>query len=181
MKIIITESQLKRIINEVGGYDDKDVMISHTGILLGDIEFNINKLIDAINSMLQVVNNKEITKDRIINIMKHFMGFIMEIKNEINKYNEEIYLDDDFKNVLVELDGSLDRLFNYLSRMVGNEMKSFNLGSPKNISFGLANDISLNELVSGFIRKIEDTKINVENVLDMFEQLFKRYQNRFYN
>ena len=90
MKIIITESQLKRIINEVGGYDDKDVMISHTGILLGDIEFNINKLIDAINSMLQVVNNKEITKDRIINIMKHFMGFIMEIKNEINKYNEEI-------------------------------------------------------------------------------------------
>jgi hypothetical protein len=131
--------------------------------------------------MLQVVNNKEITKDRIINIMKHFMGFIMEIKNEINKYNEEIYLDDDFKNVLVELDGSLDRLFNYLSRMVGNEMKSFNLGSPKNISFGLANDISLNELVSGFIRKIEDTKINVENVLDMFEQLFKRYQNRFYN
>jgi hypothetical protein len=65
--------------------------------------------------------------------------------------------------------------------MVGNEMKSFNLGSPKNISFGLANDISLNELVSGFIRKIEDTKINVENVLDMFEQLFKRYQNRFYN
>ena len=181
MKIIITESQLKRIINEVGGYDDKDVMISHTGILLGDIEFNINKLIDGINSMLQVVNNKEITKDRIINIMKHFMGFIMEIKNEINKYNEEIYLDDDFKNVLVELDGSLDRLFNYLSRMVGNEMKSFNLGSPKNISFGLANDISLNELVSGFIRKIEDTKINVENVLDMFEQLFKRYQNRFYN
>lgn len=181
MKIIITESQLKRIINEVGGYDDKDVMISHTGILIGDIEFNINKLIDAINSMLQVVNNKEITKDRIINIMKHFMGFIMEIKNEINKYNEEIYLDDDFKNVLVELDGSLDRLFNYLSRMVGNEMKSFNLGSPKNISFGLANDISLNELVSGFIRKIEDTKINVENVLDMFEQLFKRYQNRFYN
>jgi hypothetical protein len=181
MKIIITESQLKRIINEVGGYDDKDVMIAHTGILLGDIEFNINKLIDGINSMLQVVNNKEITKDRIINIMKHFMGFIMEIKNEINKYNEEIYLDDDFKNVLVELDGSLDRLFNYLSRMVGNEMKSFNLGSPKNISFGLANDISLNELVSGFIRKIEDTKINVENVLDMFEQLFKRYQNRFYN
>ena len=181
MKIIITESQLKRIINEVGGYDDKDVMISHTGILLGDIEFNINKLIDGINSMLQVVNNKEITKDRIINIMKHFMGFIMEIKNEINKYNEEIYLDDDFKNVLVELDGSLDRLFNYLSRMVGNEMKSFNLGSPKNISFGLANDISLNELVSGFISKIEDTKINVENILDMFEQLFKRYQSRFYN
>lgn len=181
MKIIITENQLKRIIDEVGGYDDKDVMITHTGILLGDIEFNINKLLEGINSMSQVVENKNLTKDRIIKIMNHFNGFIFEIKNNIKKYEDEIYLDDDFKNILSKLDVSLDNIFNYLNRMTGNEMKSFNLGEPKNFSIGLVNDIPMSDLLGGFSKKIRDTKNVVMDVLEMFNVLFERYHNRYYS
>ena len=179
MKIIITESQLKKIMNEVGGYDDKDVMISHTGVLIGEIEFNIDKLVDGINSIFNVITNTNMTKDKIINIMKHFIGYIVEIRNSINKYDDEIYLDDDFKKTIKELDGSLGRLFNYLSRVVGYELKSFNLGTPKNVSFGIGNDISLTELMNGFIEKLQDTKIYVEKMHSMFDQLFTRYQNRY--
>ena len=52
MKIRITESQLKRVVNEVGGYDDTDIMYTHAQELQSPLLQTLETTVEILNSFI---------------------------------------------------------------------------------------------------------------------------------
>ena len=62
MKIKITESQYKKIINEVGGYDDQNVMASHGANVHGMISRSVSETIYMIAEIMKYLEDGEVGK-----------------------------------------------------------------------------------------------------------------------
>ena len=52
MKIRITENQLQRVINEVGGYDDTEIMGSHASNVHGPLLQTLSTTIGLLNTLM---------------------------------------------------------------------------------------------------------------------------------
>ena len=102
MKIKINESQLKRIVkhlplNEVGGYDSKDLMGFHGGMVQGEITFLISRFVSKMEQVMDYMHSEEVTKE---NLQKGLLFINDEIEGNIKRLGEltsEVYFDDDFR------------------------------------------------------------------------------------
>ena len=181
MKIIITETQLKKIIKEVGGYDDKDIMLSHSGVLYGELEVIVSNLIDKLNQILDGIHKKTMNKPLLTKYLMFYQSQLLEKINRIDNLLGEVFLDDDFYNTISNFRDALKELSDYLILLVGTETRSFEKFAPKNLSFGLINDMTLDEVRIYLVKKLKEVESDFLGVRNMFDDVERRYYGRFEN
>ena len=80
MKIKITESQYRKLINEVGGYDDHNIMAAHGGHIHGALTRSIGDTVNLVGSFIEHLQSEELNK----------MNIMTAIANISNKLQEDI-------------------------------------------------------------------------------------------
>ena len=168
MKIKITESQLKRVINEVGGYDDTDVMYSHAQSVQAPLLQSLMSTVEILNSFMEMsmegnLENKQMITNYISNLNDK-LNLDIEM---INRLIGEIYLDADFKDMMVEYRLSLKRLQNYLRLLYTSRPQ-----------MGMSFDMTKNELIKAIMVQIEGMEDTINKITRMFEKVHGRYQGR---
>ena len=168
MKIKITESQLKRVINEVGGYDDTDVMYSHAQSVQAPLLQSLMSTVQILNSFVEMsmegnLENKQMITNYISNLNDK-LNLDIEM---INRLINEIYLDADFKDMMFEYRLTLKRVQNYL--------KMIYTSKPQ---MGMSFDMTKNELVKAIMGQIEGMEDSINKITRMFEKVHGRYQSR---
>ena len=168
MKIKITESQLKRVINEVGGYDDTDVMYSHAQSVQAPLLQSLMTTVQILNSFVEMsmegnLENKQMITNYISNLNDK-LNLDIEM---INRLINEIYLDADFKDMMFEYRLTLKRVQNYL--------KMIYTSKPQ---MGMSFDMTKNELVKAIMGQIEGMEDSINKITRMFEKVHGRYQSR---
>lgn len=168
MKIKITESQLKRVINEVGGYDDTDVMYSHAQSVQAPLLQSLMTTVQILNSFVEMsmegnLENKQMITNYISNLNDK-LNLDIEM---INRLIGEIYLDTDFKDMMVEYKLTLKRLQNYLKLLYTSKPQ-----------MGMSFDMTKNELIKAIMGQIEGMEDSINKITHMFERVHRRYQGR---
>lgn len=168
MKIKITESQLKRVINEVGGYDDTDVMYSHAQSVQAPLLQSLMSTVQILNSFVEMsmegnLENKQMITNYISNLNDK-LNLDIEM---INRLIGEIYLDTDFKDMMVEYKLTLKRLQNYLKLLYTSKPQ-----------MGMSFDMTKNELIKAIMGQIEGMEDSINKITRMFEKVHGRYQGR---
>ncbi len=181
MKIIITETQLKQIMNEVGGYDDKDTMLSHSGTLYGEIEVIVSNLIEKLNYILKGMYDKTMTKNQLIKYLEFYNSLIIDNIGRLNQLIGEVFLDDDFYNIIEKFIGALKELSEYLILLTGSEIRSFDKFAPKKLSFGLINDMTMEDVRIYLVKKLKEIENDFLGMRNMFDDVERRYYGRFEN
>lgn len=165
MKILITESQLKRLINEVGGYDDPNIMNIHAGTLQQTLLQSLASTVNLLNSFLEF-SSKGILK---MEHLKHFISNLIPKINDdidlINQLSGEIYLDEDFKNMVNNYKRSLKSLERYLRLLYSDE-------------YGLVFDMTENQIIQSMLERIENLSEDVNKLTSMFRSVQSRYRSR---
>lgn len=168
MKIKITESQLKRVINEVGGYDDTDVMYSHAQSVQAPLLQSLMTTVQILNSFVEMsmegnLENKQMITNYISNLNDK-LNLDIEM---INRLIGEIYLDTDFKDMMFEYRLTLKRVQNYLKMLYTSKPQ-----------MGMSFDMTKNELVKAIMGQIEGMEDSINKITRMFEKVHGRYQSR---
>lgn len=168
MKIKITESQLKRVINEVGGYDDTDVMYSHAQSVQAPLLQSLMSTVQILNSFVEMsmegnLENKQMITNYISNLNDK-LNLDIEM---INRLIGEIYLDTDFKDMMFEYRLTLKRVQNYLKMLYTSKPQ-----------MGMSFDMTKNELIKAIMVQIEGMEDTINKITRMFEKVHGRYQGR---
>ena len=168
MKIKITESQLKRVINEVGGYDDTDVMYSHAQSVQAPLLQTLMTTVQILNSFVEMsmegnLENKQMITNYISNLNDK-LNLDIEM---INRLIGEIYLDTDFKDMMFEYRLTLKRVQNYLKMLYTSKPQ-----------MGMSFDMTKNELIKAIMGQIEGMEDSINKITRMFERVHRRYQGR---
>ena len=71
MKLIISESQLKRVINEIGGFDDKDRMGSHSTMIQNNIMVKVVETIKAMKATINLLDTDGIKTEILAGISQN--------------------------------------------------------------------------------------------------------------
>ena len=133
MKIKITESQLKRVINEVGGYDDTDIMYTHAQSVQAPLLQSLMSTVEILNSFVQMAMEGNLeNKQMITNYISNLNDKLSLDIEMINRLIGEIYLDTDFKDMMVEYRLSLKRLQNYLRLLYSKPQMGMSFDMTKN-------------------------------------------------
>jgi hypothetical protein len=66
MKIKITESQYKKIISEVGGYDDENMMSLHGGNIQGQLSRAISDTVNMLDVFINHLQDDNLSKTHLL-------------------------------------------------------------------------------------------------------------------
>lgn len=165
MKLIITESQLKRILNEIGGYDDRDIMNVHASSVQSPLLQTIASTVNMLNSFIGMTSYGNPTIESIKNYLdKLILKLSMDV-NLISQLEDEIYIDEDFK-------GSIDA---YKRTLISLQNKLRILYSD---GLGMIHDMSKEEVISTIMQYLEDLEPMINRMTKMFEVIHGRYRSR---
>jgi hypothetical protein len=165
MKLIITESQLKRIINEIGGYDDRDVMNLHASNLQSPLLQSMATTVTMLNSFVGMSMYGEPTIEKIKTYLdKLNLKLSMDIEL-INQLGDEIYIDKDFRGLVREYKSALVSLQNNL-RLIYSD------------GIGMIHDMTKEEAISTLMRYMEGLEPMIAKLTSMFESVHNRYRSR---
>lgn len=168
MKIRITESQLKRVVNEVGGYDDRDIMYTHAQELQSPLLQTLATTVEILNSFIEMsMSGKLENKEMITNFISNLTHKLSLDIDMIDKFQDEIMLDDDFKELVIEYKLTLKRLQNYLRRLYSNRG-----------GVNLSNEMTKQELIKSIMSQIESMESMIQRMTIMFERVHNRYRSR---
>ena len=148
----LTESDLenlvKKIINEVGGYDDPNIMAIHSGKVLSTLSQTYSDLTNTITGLSQLVTtldfDRESVEEALDEVSQEIDIFVTAIKQVIQDFTEDdlihrakIVMKDlrQFQNrlrLLINLSDSLttndeefqDRLFDFITDLI-NSMRKY--------------------------------------------------------
>jgi 2-hydroxy-3-keto-5-methylthiopentenyl-1-phosphate phosphatase len=148
MKIRITESQLNKVLNEVGGYDDADIMNKHAQNIQAPLLQTLASTVEILQSFVEMAG-----KDKLEN------------KEMIDRLKGEIYLDADFKDLVTEYKLSLKRIQNYLRLLYSDKI-------------GMSYDMTKTELIKSVLSQIESIEDMIEKMSLMFQSVHGRYRSR---
>ena len=114
MKIRITESQLNKVLNEVGGYDDTDVMNKHAQSIQAPLLQTLASTVEVLQSFVEMASKGKLeNKEMVTNFISNLTMKIDLDLDMIDRLKGEIYLDTDFKELVTEYRLSLKRIQNY--------------------------------------------------------------------
>ena len=85
MKIKLKESQLKRVLKEVGGYDDIFTMQSHAGNLQGELRHLTSETVNLLGEFIEGLQSGELSKD---NVMAAIFNFGNKFQSDIKRLKE---------------------------------------------------------------------------------------------
>ena len=165
MKIKITESQFRRVINEVGGYDDKDTMQMHAQNVQVPLLQSFGSTVEFLNGFIILHNEGELTKNNILNFIEFLQEKLTSDIEIINKLGGEIYIDNDFRDIVNDYKKSLLRVQNYM-RILYSENSSMALDMTKE---------ELSEMIIEQIYKLNDI---FKKLGTMFGEVHSRYRKR---
>ena len=167
MKIRITESQLKRVVNEVGGYDDTDIMYTHAQELQSPLLQTLATTVEILNSFIGMsMSGKLENKEMITNFISNLTHKLSLDIDMIDKFQDEIMLDDDFKELVIEYKLTLKRLQNYLRRLYSKG------------GVNLSNEMTKQELIKSIMNQIGSMESMIQRMTRMFERVHNRYRSR---
>lgn len=170
MKIKLTESQLQRVLKEVGGYDSPEVMASHAGPLHSMINSNTMSLLMLVSQLAQGLRDEELSKNQLMNGVFNLNHKISEYIEMMPKLSEEIYIDEDFKNILNKFIAALVKLNKYFRMLVGN--------AGNDAYGGLSFDMSQSELELEVAEKIGSLSELIKDLGNVIVQVFERFNDR---
>ena len=165
MKIKITDSQLRKIINEAGGYDDSNIMNVHAQNVQSPLLHSFAETVDVIHSFMIFSKSENFTKQNAINFISNFSGKVDGDIKMINDLLPEIYLDDDFVEMVKKYRYSLKKLNNYLKLLYSN-------------SSTLSYDMSKDEIINAIYEQIVMMEDSIEEMSTMFDVVHSRYRSR---
>lgn len=177
MKIKITESQYKKIINEVGGYDDQNVMASHGANVHGMISRSVSETIYMIAEIMKYLEDGEVGKMDIMAAVTNLSNKFSEDIKLIKSLSKEIFLDNDFKELVINYMNSTSKILKYF-RMLSGYSAGIMGGQPTNLSYGLGMSMSDTELRSTVKEKILSLGDYLLELSEMFHTIVKRYASR---
>lgn len=162
MKIIIKESQLRRLINEVGGYDYEFLMAQHAGDVQGILSKVILENSMIFKSFLEQVVSDSLNKDNYLAFAQNIGDKISSDLYKIDSLVDEIYVDVDFKKAIKSYRDALQILQNELRLIYNN-------------GIGIGLDMTQEELATRILGNIK----KITRVLDPLVGLFFDVQNRY--
>ena len=176
MKIKLTESQLKRILNEVGGYDSVDMMASHGGLVHGEISMRTMNLILMLQDISQKMMEGSLSKHELLVGTYNLNSAINEYMERINILSNEVYIDDDFKKIIGSFLGGLKKIHNYLRLLVDVSQKKEFSGMS-----GMGMDMTKDQLTLNIAKKISPLQDHIEKMGDMIPTIVRRFTDRMNN
>lgn len=165
MKIRITESQLKRIVTEEGGYDDRNIMNIHAQSVQEPLLQTFGGTVEILKSFIDMSMMGKLNKENIKNFISNLTTKLSMDIDMINRLENEIYVDKDFKKVVKDYKVSLKKLQNYLRLLYSGD-------------FGMVYDMTEQEIIKVILGEIEKLEGDVENLSRMMQTVHNRYRNR---
>jgi len=165
MKIRITESQLKRIVTEEGGYDDRNIMNIHAQSVQEPLLQTFGGTVEILKSFIDMSMMGKLNKENLKNFISNLTTKLSMDVDMINRLENEIYVDRDFKKVVKNYKMSLKKLQNYLRLLYSGD-------------FGMVYDMSEQEIIKVILGEIEKLEGDVENLSRMMQTVHNRYRNR---
>lgn len=180
MKIKITESQYRKLINEVGGYDDHNIMAAHGGHVHGALTRSIGDTVNLIGSFIEHLQSEELNKMNIMTAIANISDKLQDDIRIINDLSGEIYLDDDFKDLVREYRNAITKVLKYF-RILSGYSPGIMGGKPQNLSYGLGMSMSDPELRVKVAEKLASLGEYIERLGEMFNTILRRYKGRLEN
>ena len=180
MKIKITESQYKKIINEVGGYDDHNIMALHGGNVHGIISRTISDTVNMMGAIIDHLKDDELSKMNIMTAVANLSDKYQEDIKLIKDLSKEIYLDTDFKELVINYMNATAKVLKYF-RILSGYSAGVMGGNPTNLSHGLGLSMSDSELRFKVSEKLSSLGEYIEHLGDMFQTVLRRYESRLQN
>jgi len=165
MKIRITESQLKRIVTEEGGYDDRNIMNIHAQSVQEPLLQTFGGTVEILKSFIDMSMMGKLNKENLKNFISNLTTKLSMDIDMINRLENEIYVDRDFKKVVKDYKVSLKKLQNYLRLLYSGD-------------FGMVYDMTEQEIIKVILGEIEKLEGDVENLSRMMQTVHNRYRNR---
>jgi hypothetical protein len=165
MKIRITESQLKRIVTEEGGYDDRNIMNIHAQSVQEPLLQTFGGTVEILKSFINMSMMGKLNKENIKNFISNLTTKLSMDIDMIDRLENEIYVDKDFKKVVKDYKMSLKKLQNYLRLLYSGD-------------FGMVYDMTEQEIIKVILGEIEKLEGDVENLSRMMKTVHNRYRNR---
>lgn len=165
MKIRITESQLKRIVTEEGGYDDRNIMNKHAQSVQEPLLQTFGGTVEILKSFIDMSMMGKLNKENLKNFISNLTTKLSMDIDMINRLENEIYVDRDFKQVVKDYKVSLKKLQNYLRLLYSGD-------------FGMVYDMTEQEIIKVILGEIEKLEGDVENLSRMMQTVHNRYRNR---
>ena len=165
MKIRITESQLKRIVTEEGGYDDRNIMNIHAQSVQEPLLQTFGGTVEILKSFIDMSMMGKLNKENIKNFISNLTTKLSMDIDMIDRLENEIYVDKDFKKVVKDYKMSLKKLQNYLRLLYSGD-------------FGMVYDMTEQEIIKVILGEIEKLEGDVENLSRMMQTVHNRYRNR---
>jgi hypothetical protein len=165
MKIRITESQLKRIVTEEGGYDDRNIMNIHAQSVQEPLLQTFGGTVEILKSFIDMSMMGKLNKENLKNFISNLTTKLSMDIDMINRLENEIYVDKDFKKVVKDYKVSLKKLQNYLRLLYSGD-------------FDMVYDMSEQEIIKVILGEIEKLEGDVENLSRMMKTVHNRYRNR---
>jgi len=165
MKIRITESQLKRIVTEEGGYDDRNIMNIHAQSVQEPLLQTFGGTVEILKSFIDMSMMGKLNKENLKNFISNLNTKLSMDVDMIDRLENEIYVDRDFKKVVKDYKMSLKKLQNYLRLLYSGD-------------FGMVYDMTEQEIIKVILGEIEKLEGDVENLSRMMQTVHNRYRNR---
>lgn len=165
MKIRITESQLKRIVTEEGGYDDRNIMNIHAQSVQEPLLQTFGGTVEILKSFIDMSMMGKLNKENLKNFISNLTTKLSMDVDMIDRLENEIYVDKDFKKVVKDYKMSLKKLQNYLRLLYSGD-------------FGMVYDMTEQEIIKVILGEIEKLEGDVENLSRMMQTVHNRYRNR---
>ena len=165
MKIRITESQLKRIVTEEGGYDDRNIMNIHAQSVQEPLLQTFGGTVEILKSFIDMSMMGKLNKENLKNFISNLTTKLSMDIDMIDRLENEIYVDRDFKKVVKDYKMSLKKLQNYLRLLYSGD-------------FGMIYDMTEQEIIKVILGEIEKLEGDVENLSRMMQTVHNRYRNR---
>jgi hypothetical protein len=175
MKIIITESQLKKMMNEVGGYDDTNIMYQHGGSLQREMATMLNELGQIITSFVHNNENFVLSKEQVITFASNASRLIGKISDRMTDLEEEIVVDDDLRTEIVRFRSTLRKLSEYLG-LLSNHFRDRSTGQP--VMSGIGVDMTKEEMIDGIMNKIKSSMGDIRNFTFLLRDVNQRFIDR---
>jgi hypothetical protein len=165
MKIKITESQLRKINNEAGGYDDEYMMGQHAQSVQGPLLHSFSETVEILYSFIAFSKSEDFTKENALNFISNFSSKVDGDIKLIKDLLPEIYVDNDFVEMVKKYGYSLKKLNNYLKLLYSN-------------SSTLSFDMTRDEVINAIYEQIVMMEECIEEMSTMFGVVHSRYRSR---
>ena len=177
MKIKIKESQLNKLLNEVGGYDNPDIMGLHGGSVHGEITRIVTQTVEFIKDFSEHLTDGDLSKDQLMAGIVNMSDKIQTDIQRLGELSQEIYIDDDFKSLMISYIRALQKILKYF-KILSNITPGLMRGQPQMFISGLGIDMSNSELSLEIAKKLASLGEYIESLGEMFQKIVNRFGRR---